>query len=206
MNSQPGVAVCRDDAPLVPEPVSVLCSTPDGISLVTQPSLVAPGGAFTVQSSAGPLPSQIECVIHAPSGPLQMNIIDTSGSVPLFLGDKYGALLLERCGELKCRETFLYDAQIKNVGSVPMVVDMLNFTFTGIEMSLLDSIAAANPIAVGQSVSTGGPVIEVDVCISLEYSARVSVAADPPDGAKCQNSDDLSIAIFFDPEATRKYL
>jgi hypothetical protein len=82
----------------------------------------------------------------------------------------------------------------------------LNFTFTGIETSLLDSIAAANPLAVGQSVSTGGPVIEVDVCISLEYSARVSVAADKPDGTKCKNSDDLSIAIFFDPEAARRYL
>jgi hypothetical protein len=202
MNSQQGIAICRDEAPLIPELVLIQCFTMNGNSLVTEPSLVAPGGAFTVQSSAGPLPSRIECVIQGPTGPLQRNILDTSGNVPLFLGDNYGALLLERCGDLNCRETFLYDAQIRNVGSVPMLVDLLEFTFNGVKMSLLDSVAAVNTVAVGQSVSAGGPLIEVDVCISLEYSARVSVAADPPDGPLCQDSDDLIIATFFDPEVT----
>lgn len=193
--------MCLDNAPLIPEPVSIQCSALDGQPLITEPAIVAPGGSFTVSSpTGGILPQQIDCLIASSNGPLQRNLIDTSGTVPLSLGDKYGALQLERCGELNCRETFCYDAQVTNIGSVPMLVDLLDFSFSGVSMSLLESIASVNPVDVGQSVSTGGPKIDVDICVNLEYSAGVSASASPPNGPTCQDAEDLTIALFFNPE------
>jgi hypothetical protein len=96
-NGQGDADSCTDFSALVEEPVTVQCASSDGAALTVEPLPVIPGGSFTVTApGGGSLPDKTECTIIAPDGTqLQQVVIDTSGSVPLVIGDKFGALWLE---------------------------------------------------------------------------------------------------------------
>lgn len=118
-NGQMDEAYCEDTGPIgFNDPVVVSCATEIGEPLLTEPRTVVPGGTFTV-SKPGSLPSKIDCSFSdGISGQLQRNIVDTSGSVRLFLQDRFGAFTLVSCNAKTCLETLAYDVDMTNVGKL----------------------------------------------------------------------------------------
>jgi len=108
-NSQGNAATCEDNAPLVEDEVTVSC-----VGLTVAPMIVPPGGIFVVSvPGGGMLPDMIDCSIVGPDGTLlQRNTLDTSGTVGLELGDKFGAMQLESCNDLTCKELLCYKVGI----------------------------------------------------------------------------------------------
>jgi len=108
-NSQGDAAFCEDSAPLVEDDVTVDCNGVD-----VAPATVPPGGIFSVTvPGGGPFPDTIDCSISGPDGSLlQQNVIVTSGNANLELGDKFGALQLESCNDLTCKELLCYNVAI----------------------------------------------------------------------------------------------
>jgi len=158
-NNQGSAAVCEDSAPLVEGPVSVEC-----IGMTVSPTTVPPGGIFSVTApGGGPLPPTIDCSIIGPDGAtLQRNVIDTSSTVSLELGNKFGALQLESCDDITCKELLCYSVDIANVGTVPMIVTVADFTLNDIPASFLDLLE--NPeVGVGETATIEEKVV-VDIC------------------------------------------
>ena len=104
-NSQGDAATCVDSAPLVEDDVTVEC-----VGLTVDPSTVPPGGIFSVTASGGgPLPDVMDCSIIGPDGVvLQQNTLDVSGNSVLELEDGFGALQLEACNDITCKELVTY--------------------------------------------------------------------------------------------------
>ena len=188
-NGQRDEAFCEDTGPIgFNEAVIVSCATPSGAPLLTEPRSVIPGGTFTV-SNAGSLPDKIDCSFSdAIFGELQRNIIDTSGSVSLYLNDRFGAFTLVSCNEKTCLATLTYDVDLTNTGTVDMDITVLDFNVNGQPFAMLNDLPLRF-LSPGQSTSVQ-PKAEIDICGGgFRFDAQVFVQADPPNGALCQARD-----------------
>jgi hypothetical protein len=202
-NGQGDESVCVDQAPLVEDPVTILCVSGAGERMLLEPSTVNPGGSFSVQADNGStLPQKIDCSISAPDGTkLQQNVIDTSGDVALEIGDKFGAMHLEGCNELQCKVRLVYSIEISNIGDVPMTVDVAQFQFNDNFKNVLDEVGP-NPLEPG-ATSSIEESIEVNVCNGEEHSAKVDIRASPPDGERCDGSREYNFGVQPCPPQSR---
>ena len=194
-NNQGDATFCLDFSPPVEETVRVTCVSP-GTTVIVSPESVPPGGIFSVTAAGeGPLPLTIDCSIFSSDGTeLQQVVIDTSGSVDLQLGDKFGALQLESCDDLTCKELLCYSIAIANVGDVPMDVTVIDFTLNDITASILDLLEGNPTIPVDATVTVEEKIV-VDICQGQEYCASVNVEASPPNGEICQDDDELKFDV-----------
>jgi hypothetical protein len=202
-NSQGGEAFCEDfEAIDKAVPVTILCR--DAINtatgLVVKPPTVPLGGVFTVTAPTGSLPAKIDCILlNAAKTQLQQTVVDTSGDVSLNLTDEFGAFTLLACGDdnvvggmQSCLETLSYTIAIDNVGPVPMVVNVADFIFDGVTTSFLQDFDTNILPGAASTVETRQTI---DLCMSAEYCAEVNVEASPPNGDKCQDSDQYCFQI-----------
>lgn len=199
-NQQANKTYCIDFAPIPNEVVNILCKNPsNGMALGVEPSKVQPGSVFIVYPLlCGSLPEKIDCIILDNNNTkLQQLIIDTSGNVPLKLKNNFGAFTLESCvtqrGEKSCLETLRYDINVDNIGTVAMTITVLDFIFNKMTVNLLGEVGL-NPVPPGQSTALQ-PMLKVDICAGEEYSAKVNVEATPPNGEKCQATDQYAFTI-----------
>lgn len=196
-NGQGDAASCEDIGDIVEATVTVSCVDGDGAQeMIVEPTEVVPAGSFTVTNAGGGgLPDKIDCTIFGPDGEsIQRNVIDTSGDVQLELGDKFGALQLESCNDIACRELLCYNIEIENVGDVPMNVTVVDFTFTGQTFSLLGDVET-NPLNPTEFTSLVQK-FNVNICGGQEYTASINVEAEPPSGDSCQDEDNIAIDVF----------
>jgi hypothetical protein len=175
--------MCTDTSALYEGPVKVTCwSIPDDKELVVTPGSFGPGETVTVTpmttrttTSPAVLPSSIMCTLYGPGDRvLQKNLIDVSGTAPLFLGDQFGALQVEACGDLTCQDLFRYEMSLTNDGTEPLLVTDVDFLFNGLE---------STPLTLdGYGLDPGDTAflevtVEVDVCRGRAYEAAIEVSA-----------------------------
>jgi hypothetical protein len=185
-NDQGDHSVCTDLGPIVEEPVTVQCSGTYGEShLYVSPHIVEPGQRFSVTTyDSSVLPKKIECTIFNSHGkPIQKNIIDTSGSSPLTLGDKYGALQLDSCDEISCKEFFNYKVTVVNIASDPALITDATFFFNELSGDIAREFGT-NPLNSGQSASLDFK-FDLNICSGEDYCARIIAKASPPEGTYC---------------------
>jgi hypothetical protein len=169
--------------------------------MVVEPSTIEPGQSFTVSSpDNGALPEKIECTLLDGQTPVQINVIDTSGNVDLQLGDRFGALQLETCDDITCREVVCYVIEIQNVGTVSLDISKVEFTLEDETANLLEQVEDSS-LDPGQFTSLE-PCVEIGICGGNEYSAFVDVEASPPRGDLCQANDEFSFQISQLPPTT----
>lgn len=193
-NDQGDATSCTDFTEPVQSPVTIECVGIDGEEMSVSPATVLPGGTFSVVPPAGGiLPDAIDCIISNDTDNIQQVVINTTGKVSLQLGDKFGALQLESCNDLTCKELLSYSIAIDNIGGVPMDVTVVDFTLNDITASFLDLLE--NPtIPVDATVAIAQKIV-VDICQGEEYCASVHVEADPPNGEMCQADDEFKFAV-----------
>ena len=206
-NTQGSNAICIDNnAPLVAEPVDVRCSpyTPYGdlcvcctrkYELTVAPKEVYPGDILKVTNpDGGQLPQRIECIISSAGNEIQTNVIDTSGTVGLNLGDKFGSLQVETCDDLTCLAIVRYIVQISNVGGDPMFITNMDLTTPNVAGNLTDLLQQ-------DSLSPGDATfverrVEINTCFGLEFSSQVNVEANLTNGEMlCQDSDEFTFEV-----------
>jgi len=205
-NTQGSEAICVDNAPLVAEPVDVRCSpyTPYGdlcvcctgnSELTVAPETVYPGDIFAVTDPNGrQLPPKLECIIFFEGNKLQTNVIDTSGTVGLNLGDKFGSLQVETCDTLTCLETVRYIVQISNVGGDPVFVTNMDLT-TPNDAGNLTDLLQQDSLSPGEAIFVERRV-EINTCSGLEFSSQVHVGANLTNGEMlCQGSDEFTFKV-----------
>ena len=161
--------------------------------LNVDPTTVDPGEIFTVTNPDGPIPTKIECVIEDGGGSrLQTNVFGLFGSVLLHLKDKFGALQVESCDDRTCIDVVRYDVTLSNIGPDDIDITAVNFDLNGEVEDLLPRVQP-NPLAPSQSSS-----IEVkrnvDICLTVEYCAEVTVDADSPSTTMCQDDENYKFA------------
>lgn len=192
-NSQPS-AICMDEG-LLMDQVSISCSTTSGDELVVSLDTVFTGGSFVVQTLGGEdLPALIECTITTLEGTLiQTNVIDVSGSTPLSLGDRFGALVVEGCNEWSCRSILCYGITVRNTGAVEMNVTRVDFLFGE---SVVDIAGNLQPYTLlpGEEAELEEKY-EIDICRGGTASAAVNVEAVPPNGAICLDADRIDLSL-----------
>jgi hypothetical protein len=199
-NDQSTEASCQDMAQLqYSTPKNIKCGGSNGTMILVKPETLNPGQSFIVSTTTGvPLPDKIECRLQNPDGELvQVIRIDVSGSVSLELGDTFGALRLESCDALSCRETVTYVVDIINIGNVSTVITKVDMTLNGNTASFVDQIAI-NPLASRESTSLQ-PKVEINICDGLEYRSSVSVQSSPSAGVLCLDSADYFIQARVSP-------
>jgi hypothetical protein len=152
-NEQEGIATCEDCGPFDTNPVIIMCLSGGGAQMTVNPSVVQPGDAFTVTNPNGALPEILNCSISDGSGDkIQRDVINTSGSVQLELGDKFGAFQVESCDELNCFEEIIYEYDISNVGTNFMNITRVEVTTNGVTVSFLDQVLV-NPLGPGETTT-----------------------------------------------------
>jgi len=186
-NTQGNEAICVDSAPLVAEPVDIRCThyTPysdlcrcckQHRELTVAPEKVFPGDMFTLSSPyGGQLPQKVECKISYYYDLLQTIVIDTSGTVGLNLGDKFGSLQVETCNALTCLEHVRYIVQSSNVGRDPVFITDMNLT-TQNEAWNLTNFLQQDSLSPGESTFVEQRV-EINTCSGLEFSSQADVIA-----------------------------
>lgn len=195
-NGQGNSFVCKDfDTFTSNETVSLACAGPDGMKLNVEPALLGPGGSFTVTSSSGSaLPSYTNCSISSLSSSQvsQEVTFDTSGKVPLSLGDRFGALAAVSCGNLTCFQNMHFWYYISNVGSssanVTRVDQYLNSKPTSMMDLLLDK-----ELAPGASTSVENTV-SLDTCAASNYIFELIAQAKSQEGS-CLGDDFYIVTI-----------
>jgi len=193
-NSQGAEASCTNVMAFTMDtPVQLTCTdNSDGSELTITSSQVDPS-TFTVTEPGATLPAKIKCdLFNSMNQVLQTNIIDTSGSVPLALGDEFGAFLLQSCEDISCIETLNYDASVANVGTNQMTVTNFTFAFDG---HVDDLLPAITPVLQPGDSTAVGILRQVSVCDAATFLAEIDVEANPPGGIMCQDDEDLQLGI-----------
>ena len=94
---------CRDLCLLKDGPLSLRCTSFTGVNVLSvEPEVVMQGEPFTVRSSfQTPLPERINCTITSTmtGEVIQWNVLNVSGTAPLYVKEKYYALELVSCDE-----------------------------------------------------------------------------------------------------------
>ncbi|KAL7568000.1 hypothetical protein ACA910_004586 [Epithemia clementina (nom. ined.)] len=198
-NQQYETSQCQDIAPLVDEPIDLICVDKfSDLMPVTEKNITIDGKTlFTVlPMGGGSFPPSINCtIISATSGePLQWTLIDTSGISSLNLKETYGALQVESCDDQVCRQEVFFRNVIDNIASNFMNVTLVNVTIEGRDSQDLLHLVDPNPLAPGES-TTVVDVVMVDYCETTNFSYFVVVEADPPNGEQCQDEDKAVFSI-----------
>jgi hypothetical protein len=205
-NQQGDKTFCSDFDPLL-ESVKIDCYSDLQLGLFVTPPTVGFGDTFTVSTSSSntldePLPSQVDCtILSANQIKLQQNVIDTSGNVPLSVGDKFGAFELVTCVSNKdedCIENVEYTIEIRNTGAVPADITTVDFVFQDNNVENLAAELVDSSLEPAQ-VTNLEQQSEVNVCTGGEYVARVNTEATPLNGNICTADDTYDFTISSRP-------
>lgn len=197
-NDQGTETFCEDFSPILfLDAVTVLCrdAAATETGLIVEPPLVEPGATFKVTTPSGAqLPDKIDCVFtDVDNIILQQVVIDTSGDIPLTLGDEFGAFTLLSCelpsspeGGQTCLAVLTYTVDVNNIGTVDMEITKADFVFEGTTTNLLSVFE--NKLVPPGSKTSVSPIVLIDICAGEEFCADVNVEAEPPNGTMCQDT------------------
>lgn len=193
-NSQPTTWLCTDSSALYEGIVGISCtSVLNDAELNVSPSAIGPGGTVTVAPDSGTLPSTIMCVLKGPGERiLQKNLIDVSGLEEIYLGDQFGALQVEACGQVSCQDQFSYQMSIQNTGTEQMLVTGTTFVFNGSGGTAL--ALERNGLDPGDK-SAVEVTVEVDICRGRTYEAAIEVSVALASGEFCHDTDDTRLEL-----------
>jgi hypothetical protein len=132
---------CTDYGPLPSEgPVRVTCADMDDNLLFSEN--VEQGDEITME---GGMPDEMICSVFTPAGELlQTVVINTSGTVNLFLTDKFGSLTMVACDAndmvQDCIQEITFTYEVCSSGSTALEVSTMNSEFNGVSNDLLPQI------------------------------------------------------------------
>ena len=206
-NQQESKSVCEDSAPINPSAsVKIVCVDADAptIAMDVEPSVVPPGGIVVItNANVGPLPTTVSCVIANSNTNVVLQAVkfDTSGKVELDLKDRYGALEVEGCDDLQCRENFIYKTIVTNNGLRTAQINELSMKLA-FEDDPIDLLTRFTPRALPPNTAKGAEDIRrvVDLCTETDLSSTVSVVAVPQGNnfvGSCQ--DRKTVTLLNDP-------
>jgi hypothetical protein len=197
-NSQNVPANCVDFMPFPSTPVRIGCiSATNGASMTVSKSPVAPGDTFTITNPSGALPQGVACGIIDSNGALvQTTIINTSGTSPLHIGDKFGAMTVNSCNQHTCTEQMEFTFTLQNVGTIPMNINKMLQTFNGATTNLLPTLPVTN-LKPGESYVFHSPNMPmINACKPGSYSSMLDVAAKPPTGSICMATSTYTAKVL----------
>lgn len=99
-----------------------------------------------------------------------------------------------------CIETFFYDIDIINTGTVDMDITVAEFIFNGQTFDLRGDLNRQT-LAPGQQENLR-PQVDVNVCEGGDFNARIRVEADPPNGSPCFDDDTYNVYVPPPPPPT----
>ena len=171
-------------------PVTVTCADPSGNPLLSES--VVNGDEVTITSAAA-LPSVISCSVASQSGTtLQTFDINTSGTVDLYLKDKFGSFLLVACDDQDCFTEVTYAYEVENTGNVDMIIQEFSRMRDG---ETVDLLGGTNPsVPVGETYTDSDSEM-IDTCVSGEYTTDSAVSASPEGGVGCEDTSTYSFEI-----------
>jgi hypothetical protein len=189
--------------PYIPVGPNCTCCLAEQTELAVSPVIVRTGQLITVShaqtTSDGrrrSLPHKIKCTMSTPAVDavdLQTIIVDVSGRVGLNLGDRFGVLQVQTCGNRTCLEQILYTVELRNVGRDPLVLVDASIEIVpgaGFDIPLSDPLNA-------DGVTVSQQEVTISTCSGLAYNMWATVQArSTMDAAEtCQHGDSLSFAI-----------
>jgi hypothetical protein len=142
-------------------------------------------------ASASRYPRTTAASFNSKGKALQKNIIDTSGKSPLKLGDKFGALQLDSCDDISCKEFFNFKVLISNIASDEAWITDATFFFNELSGDVVRELGE-NPLNAGQSTALYFK-FDLDICSGGDYCARIIARAKPPHGTYCATENKLTL-------------
>ena len=141
------------------------------------------------------LPEEITCSIFSTEGDLlQAFMINTGGSVDLFLTDKFGSLSLEACNDTDCVVEVTYSYIVENEGSVPVLVRKFERSQNGQVEDFLGDLRLPQ-IAPGGTESVQ-ELRDINTCVGEEYFVVLEIITIPPSGIECPAQADFFFPIL----------
>ena len=197
-NQQYDTAQCLDLGPLPDGPVDVICVDDNGEAMTITEQNITDDGEFLYivrPTEVGSFPDAINCTIidEETSQPVQWNLIDTSDA-ELNLKETYGALQVESCNDQVCLQEVFFRNILENIGGVPSNITLVNITLNGRDPEDLVGLVELNPIPPGEKYDLED-VVFLDYCETANISYGVDIEANPPNGQKCQDEDNLIFDI-----------
>lgn len=199
-NQQIGQSECVDHDKYKSGDLQMVCKDMDNNLLYVDPPTILEGGVFTVMATRewDDLPDKINCEVQDDRGnPLQSNIIDTSGKVPLHLKERYGLLQVEACGDQSCIQGLDFGFVIENLGRNEVTISDILVDY--------NSNSAIN-LASGKKKLESGVTTDVtelvylDVCKAGGLVVNAQVKADQESGPSCSRNEDLEFS--FEPQCS----
>ena len=125
---------------------------------------------------------------------IQWNVLNVSGTAPLYVKEKYYALELVSCDEEVYIEEVCYEYNIQNTGNNDMTVTTVTYQIDESPAVELADLVLPNPLAPGQS-SLIEQKINVDYCTTQTVINKVTAEGLNPDGDVCEDTDESRIPI-----------
>lgn len=201
-NAQGAAAACQDyNRGPVPSATGVVtCTAPDG-SILFSSTALTPGSSFIVSGkNGGSLPQFITCGVTAQdTTPWQLDSIDVSGDVKLFLKNQFGAFELEACTNVDhqtedCLLKITYTFDLSNVGPVSTKIDSFEISKNSQTSDMIGFVPQSNLTPGMTTEVTAGDTI--DSCVPASYQVDASVTARPPLGLPCFGSFNYSFDVL----------
>jgi hypothetical protein len=124
---------------------------------------------------------------------LQTNTFDTSGQLPLSLGDTFGSLRVEGCLLKSCKRVLCYEVCLNNGGSTNLNVTDFALSFNNGSFDLLDLLNQTF-LSPDQSVSLQRK-FEVSICSGQVFVAGAKMEVTSGSGEICQVNKTLSFTV-----------
>ena len=196
-NRQGKASTCKDLGVLSKSgSVGIVCVDAENVQvkMVVLPDVVAPGDDFTVSlERIGTFPAKTACSIVSTSSTevFQKVTMDTSGKFDLDIKDRFGALQLEGCDDIRCVREWTYGTELVNTRENDFTIDKYDLVLdVGETIDLLPFIESK--IVVGKGGLKSIPVpVDVDVCTEGELGATAQIVlTDNASREQCGGSSD----------------
>ena len=212
-NPQGGKAKCSGNSAPLGEPVEVVL-TKDANKMTVDPTgqVINVGGPVTISgNNGGKLRNELKLDVRQGGDDIQVLAIHTSCSKDLFIGDRFGSLLLveatlengevigggpgstppaEHCEVPAGGADIEYAYTVNNTGSIPVVNVVVNDDVLG-PVGVIPSIAPFTSATVSTTVFVGSSVTNI-----------ADVSGSTADGALCGASDAATVVVGGDVPST----
>jgi hypothetical protein len=199
-NMQEGVATCSDDGTYAGGDILVECTDAEGTQMSVSPAIVEPDEEFSVTNLVGgALPDGLCCVAYniANGDAVQTNCLDTSGDIPVDIGDRFGHFTVASCDGETCTEEMEFTYTITNIGTSDMDIASITQYTDSVPESLIGSLNET-VLEPGQQVIVTDTV-PIYACEPGQHNVDVEVDADSPNGLTCNAFDNFTVSVESSP-------
>jgi len=194
-NQQGDEANCTDLAEMEDE-VKISCSDIDQPNTTTSLGEIVTVGYPALGFS---LPDKLECrIFNVNDTLLQEVVIDTSGSVELNIGDRFGALRVADCSGPFCVPYATYTAVVTNIGASNLIVSNINTVEFDVYVDLADQLPSA-VISPGNSVTVQFRGA-INACAGTTNELPILVRGEPMNGGGNACEDAFCYTVTTTPQ------